>query len=259
MKQGLKQGFRLALCIVAPAAAMFALAGCATPDTDSGPGSAHVFAAASLSTVGEQLADTFAEEHPDAEIMFNFAGSSALVRQMGEGAPADLFISADVANMDNALELEEFTGAEVEIIATNRLVLVTAEGNPGQITGLTDITDRPVAICAPEVPCGALATQALDHAGVELNSRSAEANVTDVATKIATGAVDAGFLYSTDAQALSRTQDITGIELDGIEPNESPAALTTEGQDNEVAGAFAEFLTSEKARVSLADYGFGTD
>lgn len=257
MKQGLKHGFRFALGIVASTAVMFTLAGCATPGTDSG--TAHVFAAASLSTVGEQLAGAFAEEHPGAEIVFYFAGSPALVRQMGEGAPADLFISADAATMDNALELEEFTDAEVQIIATNRLVLATAENNPGQITGLADVTDRPVAICATEVPCGMLAAQALDYAGVELNARSAEANVTDVATKIATGAVDAGFIYSTDAQALGSTQNITIIELDGIEPNGYPAALTTRGLDNDVAGAFAEFLTSEKARGILADYGFGTD
>lgn len=259
----MKQGFRFILSIPVLLVAVFLLAGCLSSDSGSGSdrdsGTAHVFAAASLGTVGEHLAETFAEDHPDAEIVFNFAGSAALVRQLGEGAPADLFISADGATMDKALALEEFTSSEVEVIATNRLVLATADGNPAQIRELADITDHLIAICAPEVPCGALATTALEHAGVDLATSSEEANVNDVTTKIATGAVDAGFIYSTDAQALGSTRDITVIELDGTPPNDYPAALTTRGRDNDVAGAFAEFLTSESAQGILAGYGFGTD
>lgn len=222
-------------------------------------GTASVFAAASLTNVAEDLAAAFNEDNPDAKLEFNFAGSSALVRQISEGAPSDLFISADIANMDDALALPEFAGATSKIIATNKLVLVTADGNPGEISELADVKDSLVAICAPEVPCGTITHEALDYADIELNTSSEEANVADVATKISTGAVDAGFVYQTDAQSLAKTQDNTVIELEGIDANEYPMALTTSGEDNEVAKAFAEFLSSDRAKEILASYGFGTN
>lgn len=248
----MKQGIRYLLGGATALAVGFGMAGCADPET------ATVFAAASLTTVGEELATAFTAEHPDAEVIFNFAGSSALVRQMNEGAPADLFISADVATMDKALELSEFSGSQSQIIATNRLVLVTADGNPAGITELADITDALIASCAPAVPCGTITGHALEHAGVELGLNSEEANVSDVATKISTGAVDAGFIYATDARALGMSQDNTLIELEGIQANEYPMALTTSGRDNATAQAFAQFLGTDNAREILTRHGFGT-
>lgn len=247
MKQGLSTGAALVMLAVA-------LSGCAPSD----PGTAHIFAAASLGNVGGELADAFMDTHPEAEIIFNFAGSSALVRQIDEGAPADMFISADQATMSTALELDEFAGAQAQVIATNHLVLATAEGNPGGITELADLADALVAVCAPQVPCGTLSTQALEHAGLELGRSSEEANVADVSRKVSTAAVDAGFIYSTDAHSLGATSDITVIELEGLRPNEYPMVLSTAGSDNEVAVEFARFLTTDQARGILAGYGFGT-
>lgn len=226
-------------------------AGCTT--TTPTPG-AQVFAAASLSTVGTELAKAYRAEHPGAEITFHFAGSSALVRQIDEGAPVDLFISADRTTMDKALELEEFAGAPAEVIATNHLVLATAAGNPAGITELADITDALVARCAPEVPCGTLTEQVLDGAGVELGRSSEEANVSDVAMKVATGVVDAGFIYSTDARALD-----SAAVIDLPSSNEYPMAVSATGRENEVAVDFARFLSSAQAQGILAGYGFGTD
>ncbi|BAU94592.1 ABC transporter periplasmic component [Corynebacterium suranareeae] len=275
----MNQGIRRAFYSFATISAGISLAACSSSDTASNstsstaeaPGStsssdatgvsgtASVFAAASLTNVAEDLAAAFNEENPDAQLEFNFAGSSALVRQISEGAPSDLFISADIANMDDALALPEFSGATSQVIATNKLVLVTADGNPGEISELSDVSDSLVAICAPEVPCGTITHEALDYANIELSTSSEEANVADVATKISTGAVDAGFVYQTDAQSLAKTQDNTVIELEGIDANEYPMALTTSGEDNEVAKAFAEFLTSDRAKEILASYGFGTN
>lgn len=248
MKQGLRSGAALVLLTAC-------LSGCTTTESET----AHIFAAASLGPAGEELSNTFLAANPGAEITFHFAGSSALLRQIAEGAPADMFISADRVTMSRALELDEFAGATAEVIATNQLVLVTSEGNPGQITELADLSDALVAVCAPEVPCGTLTTQALDAAGVELSRDSEEANVSDVATKISTGAVDAGFVYSTDVRSLGAAGGITVIELAGVGANEYPLVLSAAGRDNEVAVAFAQFLSSAQARGILAGYGFGTE
>ncbi len=250
----MKQALRHVLGAITALVAGFTTSGCTNSDT-----TATVFAAASLAPVGEELTAAFTQEHPGADIVFNFAGSSALLRQIGEGAPSDLFISADIATMDSALKLAEFAGSDTTVIATNRLVLVTADGNPGGITELAHITDNLIARCAPEVPCGTLTGQALAHAGVQPGTSSEEANVAAVSTKIATGAVDAGFVYSSDAQSLAHTQDNVIIELAGIEPNEYPMSLTSSGRDNEVARAFAGFLSSPRARDILANHGFHTN
>lgn len=260
------QGIRRALFGLATLTAGISLVSCTTSANvnadiaaTEASGTAQVFAAASLSAVAEDLATAFKDSNPDSNLVFNFAGSSALVRQIEEGAPADVFISADLANMDKALALPEFANASPQVIATNKLVLVTADGNPADITSLSDVSDSLVAICAPEVPCGTITHEALDHENISLSRSSEEANVSDVTTKISTGAVDAGFVYQTDAQQLATTQDNTVIELDGIEANSYPLALTTSGSSNETAVAFAEFLRSERAKEILASYGFGSN
>lgn len=212
-----------------------------------------------MTTVAEDLAEAFHAENPGTTVQFNMAGSSALVRQISEGAPADLFISADTATMDAALELPEFSSSIPQSIATNRLVLVTADGNPAEISTLANAADSLVAICAPEVPCGTITREALDHANIELRTSSEEANVADVTTKISTGAVDAGFIFRTDAIALSKTQHNTIIDLEGIGENDYPMALTASGTDSDAAQAFAHFLTSDRAKEILTSYGFGTD
>ncbi|ALC04721.1 ABC transporter periplasmic component [Corynebacterium deserti GIMN1.010] len=263
----MKQGIRRSLYGMVALSAGVVLTACSTTASSTASSgsatsglssSATIFAAASLTNVAEDLAEAFKEYNPDAELIFNFAGSSALVRQISEGAPSDLFISADTANMDDALALPEFADSRSEVITTNKLVLVTADGNPGEISELADVSDSLVAICAPEVPCGTITHEALDYAHIELGTSTEEANVADVATKISTGAVDAGFVYQTDAQSLAQTQDNTVIELEGIDANDYPMALTTSGNSNEVAQAFADFLTSDRAKNILASYGFGT-
>lgn len=239
--------------------------------TDGASGSAgtvEVFAAASLNNAGDELAEAFAEDNDGAELEFNFAGSSKLVQQIGQGADADVFISADEENMDAALDLPEFDGAEPETIATNRLVLATAPGNPAGFDSVDDLSttaDFRLAVCADGVPCGTLANDYLDEReddghGLGPSTVSEEANVSDVSTKLATGEADVGFIYSTDAKALQENStdgEVEVFDLDGVEPNKYPAALTTAGEDNDAAAAFLQWLASDRARGILESYGFG--
>jgi molybdate transport system substrate-binding protein len=257
---------------VLAAAAAVTTGSCATAGDDSTATPVRVFAAASVNNVGDDLAEAFAAEHHGAAVEYTFAGSSALVRQLGQGADADLFISADQENMDSALALDAFTGAVPRVIATNRLVLVTAPGNPLGLSSprdLATVADGRIALCADGVPCGTLAHRFLDATGTGIHDNwtvSEEANVSDVSTKIATGEVDAGFIYSTDALALQRNSSDTGpdgridiIDLgDTVEPNTYPAALTTDGQDDPAARDFLDWLSSDTAREILGSYGFGT-
>ncbi|AGP31571.1 molybdate ABC transporter substrate-binding protein [Corynebacterium terpenotabidum] len=244
-----------------------AASGAASADSGDSHGQVTVFAAASLKNVGDELAEAFAADgHDGAEITFNFAGSSKLVQQIEQGAEADLFISADESNMATATELPEFEDADPQVIATNRLVLATAPGNLGSITDLSDLKTNDklrIALCADGVPCGTLAHEYLESAGVTLNNPTEEANVSDVATKVSTGDVDAGFIYSTDAQALQENLtdsqgQIIVLDLPGIEDNSYPAALTRDGEENQTAQDFLAWLQTDTAQEILAQYGFGS-
>lgn len=220
----------------------------------------QLFAAASFGAVGDDLIAAYRQENPQADIAATYAGSSLLVTQIAEGATPDLLITADSATMDQAIDtVEELAKSTPETIATNALVLATAPGNPAAIDSVDDLAAAGVmtAICAQEVPCGRLAHQELTRQGVTPATSTEEANVSAVATKIATGQSDAGFIYSTDAAALSATEDITVIDLPDLERNAYPLALTATGQTKEGAQDFANWLTtSEKAAHILTAYGF---
>ena len=248
---------------------VLALAACAPGSPASAPESSQgsigadapvqVFAAASLGAVGDELIAAYRQENPQADITATYAGSSQLITQMTEGAP-DLLITADSTTMTQAIDtLEELAGSTPETIATNALVLATAPGNPAAVDSVDDLAASGVmtAICAQEVPCGRLAHQELSRQGITPVTSTEEANVSAVATKVATGQADAGFIYSTDATALSATEDITVIDLPDLERNAYPLALTATGQAKESAQDFANWLaTSEKAAQILTAYGF---
>lgn len=235
-------------------------------DTGSSAGDITVFAAASLKNAGDDLAAAFAADgHEGATVTWNYAGSSKLFQQIDQGADADLFISADEANMEAAQDLDEFEDADPQVIATNRLVLATAPGNLGSITDLNDLKTNEklrIALCADGVPCGTLAHEYLEDQGITLKAPTEEANVSDVSTKVSTGDVDAGFIYSTDAQAMQKNLKesqgrVIVLDIPGIEDNSYPAALTSDGEENETATEFLEWLQTDKAREILAEYGFG--
>lgn len=255
---------RYAAIVAVLAALVLLLATACSSDSDSDSSdnpdnTVKVYAAASLKNVGDELAEAFAADgHDGVSVEYNYAGSSKLVQQIDQGGDADLFISADEENMDKAQELDEFKfkDSEPRIVATNQLVLATAEGNPAGLNSVSDLKnkqDARIAICADGVPCGTLAHEVLDKEGITLENPTEEANVSDVSTKITTGAVDAGFIYSTDAKA----GDLNAISVDGAEPNKYPAAVTTAGADKDNATAFLEFLQSDEAKQILEKYGFG--
>ena len=127
-----------------------------------------MFAAASLTESFTEVGEAFTAANPDAKATFSFDASSALVQQITEGAPADVFASADTANMDKLTDAG-LNGSEPVIFATNLLTIIVAPDNPLGITGVADLANPDIKTVdlRPEVPCGNYANQIFTAAGVD--------------------------------------------------------------------------------------------
>ena len=231
------------------------------PPTDSAAalaGDITVFAAASLTESFTEVGEAFTAANPDATASFSFDASSALVQQIIEGAPADVFASADTANMDKLTE-EALNGTDPVVFATNLLTIIVAPDNPLGITGVEDLAnpDLNVVVCAPEVPCGNYANQIFDAAGVEVTPVSLEQNVRGVSTKVTEGEADAGIVYVTDVIAAGDDADMVEIPDDINVVAEYPIAAVAASEHPEVDQAFIDFLLGDEAQAILAEYGFG--
>ena len=221
-------------------------------------GDITVFAAASLTESFKEVGDAFMKANPGVRVAFTFDASSALVTQITQGAPADVFASADTANMDK-LTTATLNGSAPVTFATNLLQIITGPGNPKVITGLADLA-KPglkVVLCDPSVPCGKYAKQSLDTAKVTLTPVSLEQNVKGVVTKVTAGEADAGIVYSTDVKAAGAKAAGVDIPKDQNVVATYPIAATKASKAADVDKAFIAFLTSSDGQAILAKYGFG--
>lgn len=249
----------------AVAAMILAATACGSGDTGSaGPGSDEgsitVFAAASLRASFTELAGRFEEAHPGSDVALNFAGSSDLATQLSEGAPADVFASADTRTMARLADVGLLAG-EPTNFASNSLQLAVPPGNPAGITSLADAAEPGVrtVVCAPQVPCGAAAVTLQDAAGVDLMPVSEESSVTDVLGKVTSGEADAGLVYVTDVMAAGGA--VLGIDVPGSADALTTypiAALSRDGGTGEAtARAFVEFVRGPEGQAVLGAAGFG--
>ncbi len=220
-------------------------------------GSITVFAAASLTAAFTELGEAFMTEYPDAIVTFNFASSSDLATQIGEGAPADVYASADLSNMIKLTDAGN-NASEPVVFATNRLSIIVSAGNPKGVTGVADFVDEGliVVICAPEVPCGKYAAQIFDNAGVVVTPKSLEENVRGVVSKVTLGEADAGIVYETDVIAAGDDADGVEIPSDINVVAQYPIVVTREATDPGLALAFINFVNSEQGQQILGSYGF---
>jgi molybdate transport system substrate-binding protein len=260
--------------------ALLGLAGCtgseaAAPDaaprsasaTNSGDtaltGTLTVFAAASLTDGFTELGERLEQQHPQLEVQFNFAGSSALAAQLEQGAPADVFASADEAQMARAENAGLVAGSEV--FAINRLMIATPLDNPLGIvvpeTGppnLADLVpdDFTLAVCAPEVPCGVAAAEVLDRAGLSDVPDTYEDDVRAVLTKVQLGEVDAGLVYVSDVHAAGDSILAFAFAEASLAVNRYPVAALTDARNAAAAQAFVDLVLSDAGRQVLGDAGF---
>jgi molybdate transport system substrate-binding protein len=213
-----------------------------------------VYAAASLTDVFTQIADDYMAEHPGIQIRLTFAGSSDLATQINEGAPADVFASANEKQM--AVAGEHIDG-KAELFASNTLTIAVPAGNPGGVTDFASLA-KPglrVVVCAPEVPCGAATVTVEKALGVTISPVSELTNVTDVLGSVASGEADAGLVYVTD---LARAKGVEGIPFAGSNAAVSryPIAVLTLSHSPTEARGFMDFVMGPKGRTALAAAGF---
>ncbi|GAA2009267.1 molybdate ABC transporter substrate-binding protein [Microbacterium ulmi] len=250
-------------------AASLLLSGCAS-QADSSPtatplpgeteelgGTLTVFAAASLKAAFDTIAEEFEQANPGVDILpIVYDGSSTLATQLIEGAPVDVFASADEANMKKVTDAGLATGAE--LFATNTLVVVVPTGNPGEVEDLSDLGDDSVTVvlCAPEVPCGAASRTLLDDAGVVVTPASLEQNVTAVLTKVAADEADAGLVYATDVRS---RDDVESFVPEGAADvvNRYPLVALADSANPDAAAAFVAFVRGPEGQAILQDLGFG--
>ncbi|MEH3132651.1 MAG: molybdate ABC transporter substrate-binding protein [Mycolicibacterium neoaurum] len=237
------------------------LAGCSSSQSDSAQPDAQltVFAAASLKKTFTELGARFEKDHPGTKVTFNFAGSSDLVTQITQGAPADVFASADTANMTKAVDAGVVDGEPVNF-ASNTLTIVTPFGNPKKIATFADLarSGTQVVVCAPQVPCGAATEKVEKATGVMLAPVSEESAVTDVLGKVTSGQADAGLVYVTDAAGAA--DDVTAVPFpestDAV--NTYPIAVLQEAVNSRAAQDFVDLVTSPAGQDVLTAAGFAS-
>jgi len=245
---------------VAFAVAASLVVSCGSDDRATGDAvDVTVFAAASLTAAFTEIGDAFMAANPGAEVRFNFAGSSELAAQIGEGAPADVYASADVANMAE-LVAAGAAATDPVVFATNAAAIIVESDNPEGINDVGDLADDDLVVvqCALEVPCGAYATEILANAGVDVTPKSYEANVNAVVTKITLGEADAGIVYRTDVLATGDAADGVVLPDDINVLAEYPIVVTESSPDPAGARAFVEAVRGAAGRDILESYGFGT-
>jgi molybdate transport system substrate-binding protein len=248
---------------VAAAATALVLAGCGSSDDAAKPvaegtgGKLEVFAAASLKKSFTEIGEQFKADNPGTDVDFTFAGSSDLVTQLTQGAPGDVFASADTTNMDKAAKADLLASTPTNF-ASNTLTIVVAPGNPKKVGSFKDLAQPGLAVvtCAPQVPCGA-ATQKVEKAtGVQLDPVSEESQVTDVLTKVTTGQADAGLVYVTDAKGAGTKVTAVAFPESADAVNVYPIATLKQSKNSPLATKFVEAVTGELGGKALAAAGF---
>ncbi|MGW0364647.1 molybdate ABC transporter substrate-binding protein [Streptomyces sp. NPDC002990] len=218
------------------------------------PARLTVLAAASLTNVFKTAGAAYEKSHPGTKITFSFAGSQELIAQVKQGAPADALVTADTKSMDS---VKAQTNAPA-VIAKNRLVIATNEGNPKKIDELKDLADTglKVVMAAPEVPAGKYSQQILDAQQITVKPVSQEPNVRAVLSKVELGEADAGLVYQTDAASAPDKVDAVDIPDAQNAIASYPAASLKESKNAEAAAAFVAWLSGPEAQKVLADAGF---
>jgi len=246
-------------------------AGC-SPEMGSTPASSetrtlHVFAAASLTDAFTEIGESFEATHPGLTVTFNFAGSHALRTQIEEGAPADVFASANDTEMESLIAGTLVAPDAAQVFLHNNLVVILPAENPGGLEKLEDLA-RPgikLVLAAAEVPVGKYTRQALDlmraafdaefKDSVLANVVSNEDNVRQVVAKVQLGEADAGIVYTSDAVAAPELRRIeVPRELNVVA--EYPIAPLAQSGSMDLAAVFIAYVLSPEGQAVLQKWGF---
>ncbi len=235
-----------------------------------GQGELTVFAAASLTDAYEAIADAFEAANPGVRVVYNFGGSSTLATQLVQGAPADVFASANNAQMTVAIEGGRIAGMP-RTFAKNRLVLIVPASNPPNIQSLRDLATPGISLilAAPEVPVRVYTDTMLERmandpaygaayrSAVLANLVSEEPNVRQVSAKVALGEADAGVVYMSDVTP-DIMDDVSALPIpDAFNTIATyPIALINDARQPELAQRFVDFVLSDAGQGILVEWGF---
>ena len=229
-------------------------------DTSGGQvtGQITVFAAASLTDAFDELAAAFVERHEGVSVVLNHAGSQTLASQITEGAPADVFASANVRQMEVVDDAGLLAGPP-RTFASNTLEIAVEPGNPLAISGLADLAAEDLLLVLPteEVPAGRYAREALDAAAVTVAPASLERDVRAALGKVGLGEADASIVYGSDVAAADGRVDGVAIPPEDNVAATYPVAMLADAPNPRAGEAFVAFLLSEDGRAILSDAGFG--
>jgi molybdate transport system substrate-binding protein len=232
------------------------ISGC-TGSNDAGGGKILVFTAASLKKSFTEIADRLKTDNPGTDVEISAGGSSDLATQITQGAPGDVFASADVKNMDKVKNAGLLSGDPISF-ASNTLTIVTAPGNPKHIASFKDLAQQglSVVVCQEQVPCGSATNKVEDAIGVKLAPVSEETQVTDVLTKVTSGQADAGVVYVTDAASAGDKVTSVPFPESSKAVNTYPIAVLKQSKNPELAKKFVDLVNGEAGEKILAAAGF---
>lgn len=241
---------------------LLTLALCLSLAAPAAAGDITVSAAASLTDAFNEIKGVFAKDHPGINVTFNFAASGALLSQMAQGAPVDVFASADQKTMDQAAEKKLIDTATRVNFVQNALVMAVPADNPAKLKDLTSLATpaaKRIAIGNPDsVPVGRYTKAALTKTGLwdAISGKFVLAeSVRQVLDYLSRGEVDAGFVYATDAkQGGDKVKTILEVPVET--PVAYPIAVLEGSKDKKDAAAFVAFVTSPTGQAILAKYGF---
>jgi len=239
------------------------LAACGSDDVDSSPsrdsalaGDLTVFGAASLSEAFEDVQKALEPSAPDLDLTYSFAGSQDLVRQIQDGAPADVFASADEKNMQSLVD--DGLVEKPEVFARNELAIAVEPGNPQDVKGLEDLSrsNLTVVLADPSVPVGSYSQQVLDKAGVTVKPASLELDVKATLAKVTSGEADAAIVYQTDVESSGGKADAVDIPDDQNAIATYPIAVVKASGHKAAAQALVDEIVSGSGQDALKARGF---
>lgn len=234
----------------------------AQPVSSIEPVELNISAAASLKDALMEIQTEY-EKTNDVKLIINFAASGTLQKQIEEGAPSDIFISAAQKQMDALEDKGLIVKESRKDLLGNSLVLIAAEEAKDKIKEINDIKNAVIvriSIGVPEsVPAGSYAKESLENLKMweEIEPKLVLAkDVRQVLTYVETGEVDAGIVYSSDAALLKRGAVAGTFPAHSHKPVVYPAALINESKNKEAAQKFLDFLSADKAAGTFGKYGF---
>ena len=214
-----------------------------------------VFGASSLTQAFEAMAVELEQDSPDTTITFNFGSSSDLATQLEQGARADVYASADEANMTRVVDAGLVEG-EPSVFVKNKLEIVVRAGNPEDIRSLADLENRELvlSLCNEECPAGKYAAEALANAGVNVKPDSLETEVKAVVTRVQIGEADAGIVYASDVA--SAEGEVEGVAIPDDVNVIATYPIVELADAASAAGEFVDFVLSERGQAILQEHGF---